>query len=104
MAAEGLARSGGNEATARGYLNQVRVRAGLPPVQASGSALLEAIARERRLELATEGHRFFDLVRTGKAAEVLGAKGYQHPKHQWLPIPQTELDAAQGALIQNPNY
>lgn len=104
MAAEGLARSGGNEATARGYLNQVRVRAGLQPVQASGSALLEAIARERRLELATEGHRFFDLVRTGKAAEVLGAKGYQHPKHQWLPIPQTEIDAAQGALIQNPNY
>jgi hypothetical protein len=56
------------------------------------------------LELATEGHRFFDLVRTGKAAEVLGSKGYQSPKHQWLPIPQTELDAAQGALIQNPNY
>jgi hypothetical protein len=104
MAAEGLARSGGSESTARGYLNQVRLRAGLQPIQASGAALLDAIALERRLELATEGHRFFDLVRTGKAAEVLGSKGYQSPKHQWLPIPQTELDAAQGALIQNPNY
>jgi hypothetical protein len=104
MAAEGLARSGGSEATARGYLNQVRQRAGLQPIQASGSALIDAIATERRLELATEGHRFFDLVRTGKAAQVLGAKGFVANKHEWLPIPQTEIDAAQGALTQNPNY
>ncbi|MFZ9597539.1 MAG: RagB/SusD family nutrient uptake outer membrane protein, partial [Schleiferiaceae bacterium] len=104
MAAEGLARSGGSEATARGYLNQVRQRAGLQPIQASGAALLDAIAQERRFELATEGHRFFDLVRTGKAAQVLGAKGFVANKHEWLPIPQTEIDAAQGALTQNPNY
>jgi hypothetical protein len=56
------------------------------------------------MELATEGHRFFDLVRTNKAAEVLGAKGFVANKHEWLPVPQTELDAAQGALTQNPNY
>ena len=104
MAAEALARSGGSEATARGYMNQVRQRVGLQPLQASGQGLLDAIASERRKELATEGHRFFDLVRTGKAAEVLGAKGFVANKHEWLPIPQTELDAAQGALTQNPNY
>lgn len=104
MAAEALVRSGGNEATARSYVNQVRQRVGLQPIQSSGSALLDAIAHERRMELATEGHRFFDLVRTGKASEVLGAKGYQHPKHQFLPVPQTEIDASQGALTQNPNY
>ena len=104
MAAEALARSGGSEAKARGYVNQVRQRVSMQPIQASGSALLDAIAHERRMELATEGHRFFDLVRTGKAAEVLGAKGFVANKHEWLPVPQTELDAAQGALTQNPNY
>jgi starch-binding outer membrane protein, SusD/RagB family len=104
MAAEALARSGGSEATARGYVNQVRQRVSMQPIQESGSALLEAIAHERRMELATEGHRFFDLVRTGKASEVLGAKGFVANKHEWLPVPQTELDAAQGALTQNPNY
>ena len=52
----------------------------------------------------TEGLHFFDLVRTGKASEVLSAKGFVANKHEWLPVPQTELDAAQGALTQNPNY
>ncbi len=105
MAAEAIVRGGGDEAKARQYLNQVRARVGLQPVTSSGQDLLEAIYRERRLELATEGHRFFDLVRTGRAAEVLGPYGYVEGKHQWLPIPQREIDLADpGTLVQNPGY
>lgn len=102
MAAEALLRSGGDESTARSYLNKVRSRVGLQPLSNSGDSLLEAIYRERRLELATEGHRFFDLVRTGKATEFL--TGFQAGKHELLPIPQREIDLTAGALIQNPGY
>ena len=76
MAAEGLVRSGGSEGTARSYLNQVRGRVSLSPVSSTGSDLLEDIYDERRFELATEGHRFFDLLRTGKATDVLGDQGF----------------------------
>ncbi|RMG80776.1 MAG: RagB/SusD family nutrient uptake outer membrane protein [Bacteroidetes bacterium] len=104
MAAEALVRGGGDEALARSYLNKVRVRVALQPYPGSftGDALLDAIYKERRLELATEGHRFWDLVRTGRAAEVL--ENYQDGVHQWLPIPQIEIDLTQGQLVQNPGY
>jgi len=101
MAAEGLVRSGGSEGTARSYLNQVRSRVNLPSIGLSGADLLEAIYDERRMELATEGHRYFDLIRTGKAASVLA--GWTDDK-KYLPIPQNELDASNGALTQNPGY
>jgi hypothetical protein len=104
MAAEGLVRSNGSEGTARTYLNQVRDRVGLPPVNSSGSQLLEDIYTERRFELATEGHRFFDLLRTGKAEQVLGGQGFVESIHKYLPIPQQEIDASQGVLTQNPGY
>ena len=104
MAAEGLVRSGGSEGTARSYLNQVRGRVSLSPVSSTGSDLLEDIYDERRFELATEGHRFFDLLRTGKATEVLGDQGFVLSTHQYLPIPQQEIDASQGVLTQNPGY
>ena len=105
MAAEAIARSGGSNADAIRYVNQVRLRVGLqpfPPLQ--GQALLDAIFDERRMELATEGHRFFDLVRTGRAADVLGPQGFQTNKNEILPIPQTELDVSEGSLKQNPGY
>ncbi len=54
------------------YLNQVRKRAGL--ADASGDMRM-AIAKERRVELAFENKRWFDLVRTGKAVEVITAYG-----------------------------
>jgi hypothetical protein len=65
---------------------------------------LDNVYNERRLELATEGHRFFDLIRTGQAASVLAGKGFTAGKNEVLPIPQQELDVTNGVLKQNPNY
>jgi starch-binding outer membrane protein, SusD/RagB family len=87
---------------ARTYLNEVRDRAGLDPVVSSGSALTDAIYLERRLELAGEGHRFFDLVRTGKAADEI--EGFQSGKNELFPIPQDEIDLAGAGWEQNPLY
>jgi hypothetical protein len=103
MAAEAFALSG-NEAKARQYLNQVRSRVSLPARNSTGAALLDDIATERRLELATEGVRFWDLVRTSKAVSVLGSKGFRANKHEYLPIPQQEIDITQGVLKQNQGY
>jgi len=101
MAAEAHHRAG-NDATARQYLNLVRQRSGLPEVTVGGSALFEAIVRERFLELAFEGFRYQDLVRWGLAAQELGPLGYQANKHNLLPIPGTDVRVA--GLIQNPSY
>lgn len=99
MEAECLVRApGGDLVKAAGYLNAVRARVGLGPV----AATLDNIALERRKELATEGHRWFDLVRTGKAATALASKGFQAGKHEILPIPLNELTNTK--LKQNPNY
>jgi hypothetical protein len=102
MAAEANARTN-SESTALGYLNQVRNRVGLPAKSSSGAQLIDDIMEERRFELACEGHRFHDLVRTGKASEILGSQGYQS-HNNYFPIPQNELDASNGALTQNPGY
>ncbi|MBO4565677.1 MAG: RagB/SusD family nutrient uptake outer membrane protein [Bacteroidales bacterium] len=67
-------------------LNQVRRRAGLEDATAS----LEVIYDERRAELALEENRFFDLVRWGKAAEVLGPLGFKAGKHEHFPIPSSQ--------------
>ena len=63
----------GKAAEAVPYLNQVRTRAGLAAY--SGGDLRDAIYRERRVELAFENKRWFDLVRTGRAVEVITAYG-----------------------------
>ena len=103
MAAEAHTRAG-NDSQGRSYLNQVRQRVFLQPTSGVGSVLLDAIYRERQMELATEGHRFFDLVRTGRAATELADQGYIAGKHEVLPIPQVEIDISEGNLIQNPGY
>ncbi len=103
MAAEAYARAG-QDAPARSYINQVRARVGLPAVNSSGSQLLDDIYKERQLELATEGHRFFDLVRTGRAAAELGDQGFVQNKSELLPISQFEMDIMNGAFVQNPGY
>ncbi|MDJ1504245.1 RagB/SusD family nutrient uptake outer membrane protein [Cytophagaceae bacterium BD1B2-1] len=98
MEAEALVRGGGDLSKAKFYLNEVRKRVGLGEVEAT----LDNIYNERRLELATEGHRFFDLVRTGKADDVL--PGFKEGIHEVLPIPQQEIDVTNKTLEQNPGY
>jgi hypothetical protein len=100
LEAEALVRGGGDAARAQYLLDTVRHRVGLTTV----SATLDNIYKERRLELATEGHRFFDLVRTGKAVDVLGPRGFKPNKNEVLPIPQQEIDVTNKVLVQNKGY
>jgi hypothetical protein len=93
------------------YLNKVRQRARgvnsaiLPDITETAKDKLRAlILNERQHELALENTRFWDLVRTGRAVEVLGPLGFVEGKNELLPIPQTEIDISQGTLIQNPNW
>lgn len=110
MAAEAL-NENNKPGEALTYLNLVRERARqgnediLPDItETNKDALRDLIIEERRVELALEGHRFWDLVRTGKAPEVLGQYGFVEGKHELLPIPQSEIDLSQGALTQNENW
>lgn len=110
IAAEAL-NENGKSGEALGHLNAVRARARegnnaiLPDVtQTNKDVLRDLILRERRFELALEGHRFYDLVRTGKAASVLGPLGFKVGRHELMPIPQTEIDISQGAIRQNPGW
>ena len=90
-----------NEGASRDFLNQVRNRANLDDVTASGNDLFEAIVNERFLELAFEGHRYLDLIRWGRAADEIS--GFQAGKHELFPIPQNEILTAPN-LTQNPGY
>ncbi|NJB82152.1 RagB/SusD family nutrient uptake outer membrane protein [Wenyingzhuangia aestuarii] len=99
-------------ATAVEYVNKVRTRArgtALPtvvpdlPLTLSGQPLLDAIYHERRVELAGEGLRYHDLIRTGRAAAILGGQGYQSNKNEIMPIPFNQVQLSQGVLTQN-NY
>ena len=102
-------KTGGSASDAAKYVNEVRARAGLG---ALGSVDEDAILNERRHELMGEGKRYFDLVRTGRAASVLTptndsggyrTKGWSEDV-RYLPIPQDNIDAAQGTLKQNGSY
>jgi hypothetical protein len=92
-----------NDAKAQTYLNLVRRRAfgdNLHDIAATGNALYLAILDERRLELAMEGDRFFDLVRTGQATTKI--TGFVAGKHEVFPIPQAEINIS--GLPQNAGY
>lgn len=92
-----------NDAKAQQYLNLVRRRAFgdlLHDVTSTGTTLYTAILNERRLELAMEGDRFFDLVRTGQAATVL--PNFKVGKNELFPIPSQEVLVS--GLTQNPGY
>jgi len=128
-----------DEGTAKIYLNKVRERARqgnvavLSDVTASGSALLDAIYHERRVELCGEGHRLHDLIRTGRLEQELKTDGYKVkasitrdgaggyviidsgepifkainlaiPKNIFFPLPQSEVDNTGGLVEQNPGY
>lgn len=119
----------GNEEQAREYVNKVRARqsVNMPPVTASGEKLRDKIRNERRVELAFEGHRFFDVRRWCIADETEnrdllamniqkqadGSKTYEVTmllkrsfleQHKLVPIPRTEIDKSEGSLVQNPGY
>ena len=100
MNAEAATQIGGDVATP---LNLVRNRAGLP--NATGTTQMD-VWKERRWEMAFEHDRYFDLVRQGRAGEVLRAHGksFVDGKHEVFPIPQEQIDKAAGVLIQNPGY
>ncbi|MFD1143587.1 RagB/SusD family nutrient uptake outer membrane protein [Larkinella insperata] len=122
--AEALVRQSKQQATALDYLNKIRQRARnsagggatvLPdyPPFGSDAALLQAIEKERRVELAFENHRWFDLVRTERAKEVM----IQEQKEQngfnastWsdnmllFPIPLQVIQSNPEKIKQNPGY
>jgi len=102
MAAEAHNRGAGNDAVALQYINQVRTRAGLDALSLGGNDLTQAIYLERRLELVGEGHHFFDLVRTGRAASDI--PGFMTGKHELFPLPQIEIELAGSRWEQNPGY
>ena len=89
----------GNPTRATQLVNQIRQRAGIPGASVNS---IEKVYLERRLELSGEGHRFFDLVRTGQAAQYI--PGFVTGKHELFPIPQVEIDLAGGNWSQNPGY
>jgi hypothetical protein len=96
--AEAALHTGGDAATP---LNRVRDRVGLDPIT---NPTFENIWAERRLELAGENDRFWDLIRTGKAASELSKYGFETEKHELYPIPQQEIDLSGGQLTQNPGW
>lgn len=119
----------GEEEECRWAINKVRTRPGInmPPVTASGEELLEKLRNERRIELAFENHRYFDLRRWMIASdyENMDAMGIKiekapngelkytritvlerhfFPQHYWLPIPRSEIIKSNYTLEQNPYY
>ena len=103
---------------AAAIIDRVRDRAGLRPlassVKGSQESMLNALLKERRLELAFEGQRWFDLVRNDKVEEVMNAvyakdsgrktQAYAFNKDSYrLPIPQSVIDT-NDKIQQNPGY
>lgn len=102
-AAELLLETGGDASQAKEYVNTIRRRAGITEL---GAVTKDDVINERHLEFVGEGKRYFDLVRTGKAASVLTPDEYGYRTNSWtekkkyIPIAQAELDS-DPALVQN---
>jgi len=97
----------GQTSNAANYLNQVRNRAGLANTTATTQANMKtAIYKERRLELAMEHDRWFDLIRTGQAQAAMAANGktFKVGTHEVFPIPNKFILEAKGLAAQNPGY
>ncbi len=114
----------GRESESLLALNQVRTRVALSPENAGGISLLKAIHKERQLELAMEGHRYYDLTRTGRLTEVIQDffdynqnrstdpydaghnKGtlFRPGVHELFPIPASEIALSEYQIQQNFGY
>jgi hypothetical protein len=92
MEAEALVMGGGDVGRATQLLTAVHSRAYNDGRQHPLAATMDNIKKERRLELAGEGHRWFDLVRWGDAGRVLQSRGFIAGKHEILPIPLNDLN------------
>ncbi|MDI3318749.1 RagB/SusD family nutrient uptake outer membrane protein [Pinibacter soli] len=90
----------GKTADAQVALDSIRHRAGL----ASVPATINNIWKERRVELAMECDRFFDVVRQGRGVQVFGPLGFTANKNEVFPIPQNQIDLSGGKLKQNQGY
>lgn len=117
----------GNEVNARLYINKVRARVNMPPITETGTALFNRIVHERQVELALEGHRYYD-VRRWKIAPQTEAQPIQgtqitknadgsfsylrvnllnrtwNDKLYWLPISLQEINSSKNSLVQSPGY
>jgi hypothetical protein len=101
MSAEAAVHLGGDAATP---LNLVRDRANLLP---KAGVTIDDVWQERRVELAMEHDRFWDIVRQGRAATVMHAAGktnFVAGKHELMPIPISQILLSAGQLTQNPGY
>lgn len=102
----------GNSGEALAKLKIVRDRVKLPEVKETDKAKLrDLIWHERRVELALEHLRFFDLVRQGRAYEVMskfsneeGGGLFRKGINELFPIPETQIDLSNGSITQNPGY
>jgi hypothetical protein len=99
-----LAESLGETNEAYGFINQVRTRAGLSPIdQNTPGTFTDKLLHERRVELAFENHRWPDLLRMNKATTVLAAQGKNVNGKLLFAIPQRELDLNSN-FTQNSGY
>jgi hypothetical protein len=116
MAAEAAIMLSDN-AKATTYINLVRERArncgdGVVPADLTGTITMDQLIRERRIELAFEGRRFFDMVRWNIAVESLNntrtpggiAVYYESPKNDFMPLPQREIINNNGNLTQHEGW
>ena len=105
MYAEALNETGSPASTVLPLLDDIRTRAGLNSLTGTVSSqaeVREAIYDERRLELALEGHRWFDLVRTNTVDQEMGES--ISSDYHVFPIPNSEVLATAGVITQNPGY
>ena len=102
--AEAIAKDNGDVGMIQDDLNKIRLRANLTETSAnSHPALLLQIEKDRRVELAFEGHRWFDLVRTGRAIDIL--PNIKSVNQTLFPIPSSELQTnTNPGMTQNPGY
>jgi hypothetical protein len=102
--AEANAQLNGDLQSIKDDINTIRTRAGLANTEAESYGELKlAIEQERRVEFAFEGHRWFDLVRTGRALELMD--NIASPNQLLFPIPLSEILAnSNPGMYQNPGY